>query len=1241
MRKTSAHRIPRAALSLLLAAATLLSFIVIPASAAKEATLTLSDDLLSLDLSEETFIATLKVPATGEKSNWSAEDWSDWTQSIRWSLTRDSVDVQDPEFYPNIYTGDYLENWMSWGYKDHHGSDGEPYFTLEAPVVTVEDGTATVTLEFSHGIFFNMRDEKLPLVTNSLQAIGSNTFRYARNVWPSFIGSYEFAAEAGGAVIASTGMEINVYESNLRQDELYDELMEIKALAEEKDRYFDVRSFGKSTDGRDQWYVVVSDSEKSVKAFKEMNAKAMTDPEAVLAEIEDGKDYRMPIMLNNVHPDEAGGVDAHTNLLRTLATADTVPWNTITGLTSGEEVDMSMFDPKIVDFATTSDDGETEYAFTGYGLKISATTVNDNGNDGRTDASEYYTFSQTKYMDVDEILSNLIIIVSPDENPDGRTYNTRPNANGFDLNRDASNQTQVETRNIAKLISEWNPVAFIEFHGFTAQFLCEPCTPPHEPNLEYDLFVENFMLGAEAYGNSALATMSVQHKDEFETKYQTYYTPLRDSYDPETGWDAWDDLSTNYTPSYAMLNCGSMGFTIETPSGGESAVRLLESGMYGLWQFLSDCKDSCYTAQLEFFRRGIANEDHRAEMEEWYVDMSNNTLASDTWRIPYAGNDNYFPEYYVLPVDAGSQRDPADAYEMAEFLMRNGVKVSTLTKDVAVGGTTYKAGSLVIDMYQAKRNYANCVLNIGYNASASGFPDLYSESVASYPSMRGFDCVVITTKGAFDGALTELSQVIAATQVTGEGSIVILSNNGDETARAVNAMLAGGKAVGMVTEGEHKGDFVISGESFSAVADRFTLVATRTAEMPVARAIEEPTLFLVGRYADFGDDKVSSGYYAQWFADGYGFVNYDNIHNNGTSNYDVMAYQNQLGFKVTGDPSQADIIIGSVALNAGANGDAAVAAVRSGTPYIATGPNPLKYIQADLVPALAYESMGMEALHTVEYPSDSLTTASQTADGDNIIYTYNCDVLTAYPENAQVLIRAAAKDSFIVGCMIDGDISGGVEAISCEVDGMDLTIFANSIVNRSHQQDDYLFATNTIYSKMLSGSTMTQTDLDRVCFEDVTIDHWAADGIDYAVRKGLMIGTSDSVFAPANTTTYGMMATILARHAGVDTANGHTWFEKGMAWGDANGLTDGTEAEAPITRAQIAIMLFRYAKGEGDTALLADFADADALSGETAQAMAWAVKEGIVTGKPGKLLDPAGTASRAEMAVMLTRYFTK
>ena len=1310
---------------------------------------TVDDDLLCLDMSTETFNATLTTAVSDEQSGWTQDQWEAWADSITLSLTRDKVDVQNPALYPNIYTGDDLENWMSWGTNGNHGSDGVPYFTLEDPVVTVADGYATVKLTFSHGIFFNMNDPKLPLVTNSLQAIGSNTFRYARNVWPSFIGNYELSAKIGDTVLATTPMEINVYESNVRQDELYDELMEIKALAEANGRYFDVQSFGKSTDGYDQWYAVVSDSAESVANFKEMNALAQTDPEAVLAQIEAGKDYRIPIMMNNVHSDEAGGVDAHTNLLRTLATEDTIKWNTITGLVDGE-VDMSQYDPKIVDFAITSDDGETDYGFTGYGLKISATDINSNGNDGRTDASAYYTFSEDKELKVGEILDNLIIIVTPDENPDGRTYNTRPNGNGFDLNRDASNQTQVETQNIAKLISEWNPVAFVEFHGFTAQFLVEPCTPPHEPNLEYDLFVEQFLLGAEAYGNAALATMSVQHKDEFETKYQTYYTPLRDSFDAETGWDAWDDLSTNYTPSYAMLNCGSMGFTIETPSGGESSVRLLESGAYGLWQFLSDCKDTCYKAQLEFFRRGINNEDHRAEMESWYVDMSNQQLPSDTWRVPYEGNDKYFPEYYVLPVDAASQRDPADAYEMAEFLMRNGVKVSTLTKDTTVDGVTYKAGSLVVNMYQAKRNYANCLLNLGNDASASGFPSLYSESVSSFPSMRGFDCIAIDTIGAFDGALKELTEVNASSQVTGSGSIVILANNGDETVRAVNALLDAGKKVGMITEGDYKGDFVLSYNDYASIASSYTLVVTRTNTMPVAYEISKPTLFLTGRYANFGDDKVTSGYYTEWFADGYGFINYDNIHNNGTSNYDVMAYVKQMGFTVVDDPAEADIIIGSVALNSGAWGDQAVAAVKAGTPYIATGSSTLSYIKNNLITGLDYKTNGQEALHNVVYPSDSLITASQAADGDTVIYSLNCAVLTSYPENAQVLIKATDQDSFIVGCMAGGNIDGGVEAIALEQDGMDITIFANSIVNRAHQQDDYLFATNTIYSKMLSdeqmeistssggssggstsyaitvedsdigtvtssrksaskGTTVTLTvkpdegyKLDKLTvtqkngddvkltdkgngtytfsmpsaavtveasfikddapvetslpFTDVKTGDWFYEAVKYAYDQKLMDGTSSTTFAPLMTTNRAMVVTILWRQAGspvvnyamnFDDVESGVWYTEAVRWAASENIVKGYSdtAFAPndtVTREQLAVILYRYAqyKGYDVTAkgALTGFSDGAKTSSWATEAMEWAVGSKLLSGKGGNVLDPTGTATRAEVAQIFMNF---
>ena len=1248
-------------LSLLMAVSLLLSLTVLPAAASEPAgtagaTLTLDDDLLSLDLSEETFTATLTVPVSDEQAAWDDAAWADWAGAITWSLTRGETDVQDPALYPNIYTGDDLENWMSWGTINQHGADGEPYFTLAEPVVTVSGGTATVTQVFSHGIFFNMDDETLPEVTNSLQAIGSNTFRYARNVWPSFIGNYRLAAEAEGQVLATAPMEINVYESNTRQDEIYDELMELKALAEAKGRYFDVQSFGKSTAGYDQWYAVVSDSAQSVADFQEMNALAQTDPEAVLAEIEAGKDYRIPIMMNNVHPDEAGAVDAHLNLLRVLATEDTITWNTITGLTEGE-VDKSQYDPKIVDFAITSDDGETEYGFTGYGLKISATDVNGNGNDGRTDASAYYTFSEDKTLVVDEILDNLIIIVTPDENPDGRTYNTRPNGNGFDLNRDASNQTQVETRNITKLINQWNPVAFVEFHGFTAQFLVEPCTPPHEPNLEYDLFVDQFLLGAEAYGNAALATMSVQHKDEFETKYQTYYTPLRDSYDAETGWDAWDDLSTNYTPSYAMLNCGAMGFTIETPSGGESSVRLLESGAYGLWQFLSDCKDTCYKDQLEFFRRGINNEDHSEEMEPWYVDMSNQTLDPDIWRVPYEGNGKYFPEYYVLPVDAASQRDPADAYEMAQFLLRNGVKVSVLTEDTVVDGVTYKAGSLVVNMYQAKRNYANCVLNLGNNASASGFPSLYSESVSSFPSMRGFDCIAIDTVGAFEGALEEVTEVNGVSQVAGDGDVVILSNNGSETVRAVNALLDAGRAVGMITEGGNKGDFVVSYADYASVAGDYALVATRTEQMPMAYQIEKPTLFLTGRYDDFGDDKVTSGYYTQWFADGYGFINYDNIHNNGTSNYDLMAYAEQLGFTIVDDPAQADIIIGSVALNSGAWGEEAVAAVKAGTPYIATGSSPLSYIAENLVPGLTYQTNGQEALHNVVYPSDSLITASQTADGDTVIYSLNCAVLTAYPEEAQVLIRATEEDSFIVGCMAGGSIDGGVEAIALERDGMDLTIFANSIVNRAHQQDDYLFATNAIYSKMLGDTPMELTGASALPFTDVSAGDWYCDAVTYVYENGLMGGTSASTFAPGVATDRAMMVTLLWRLDGepvvnylmdfTDVAEG-LWYSEAVRWASSEGVVTGAGGgtyapTAAITREQMAVMLYRYAQYKGyDVSpggmAAREYADYDQVSSWAQSAVDWAVETGLISGVGSATLNPQGSSTRAEIATMLMRF---
>lgn len=682
-----------------------------------------------------------------------------------------------------------------------------------------------------------------------------------------------------------------------------------------------------------------------------------------------------------------------------------------------------------------------------------------------------------------------------------------------------------------------------------------------------------------------------------------------------------------------MLNCGSLGYTIETPYNNEASTDLFEYGVYGLIDYVMEHKDDIYHNQLEFFLRGIENEDHRDSMEKWYVDVNNKQLQSDTWRVPYEENDNYFPEYYVIPVDAASQRDPADAYEMGRFLLRNGVRVSMLDTDTAVGGVTYRAGSLVVDMHQAKRNYANAVLWEGADASASGFPDLYSESVTNFPAMRGFDCIPIAAEGAFAGKLTEVSTVTGRSQLTGTaGDVVILSNNGSEAVRAVNALLDAGRTVSLITSGDHKGDFALSLASYETVADDFVLSATRTAEAPAASAIRKPTLFLAGRYDAFSGAKLTEGYFAQWFRDGYGFRNYRNVYSNGTSNYDIETYIDQLGFTVTDDPAKADIIVGNVALDQGEKGAAAVAAVKAGTPYIATGSDPLEYISKNLVTDLTYTTLGMEALHTVTYPTDSLITASYAADGDHVLYTYSCGVLTSVPAGATVLIQAAEQDSFIAGCCLNENgtpIDGFVEAIALERDGMDLTIFANSVNNRAHQQDDYRYVTNAIYAKMSTGGAG---------FTDVPASHWAAGGIAYAVENGLMTGTSRTTFAPAAPTTRGMMMTILARQDGVSTSGGGTWYEKGMAWAKENGISDGSAPNGSITREQLAVMLYRASGADAGSAELSAFADSKAVSSWAAEAMSWAVGQGVITGKKGNLLDPGGTASRAEVAVMLQRY---
>ncbi|MFO7625467.1 MAG: M14 family zinc carboxypeptidase, partial [Anaerolineales bacterium] len=92
--------------------------------------------------------------------------------------------------------------------------------------------------------------------------------------------------------------------------------------------------------------------------------------------------------------------------------------------------------------------------------------------------------------EVQSILSKVILLVNVVQNPDGRVLGTRANANGIDLNRDFITQSQPETRATVQVIKDWNPMVILDLHGFVSPMLIEPCTPPHNPNYEYDLYIK-------------------------------------------------------------------------------------------------------------------------------------------------------------------------------------------------------------------------------------------------------------------------------------------------------------------------------------------------------------------------------------------------------------------------------------------------------------------------------------------------------------------------------------------------------------------------------------------------------------------------------------------------------------------------------------------------------------------------------------------------------------------------------
>ena len=178
-------------------------------------------------------------------------------------------------------------------------------------------------------------------------------------------------------------------------------------------------------------------------------------------------------------------------------------------------------------------------------------------------------------------------------------------------------------------------------------------------------------------------------------------------------------------------------------------------------------------------------------------------------------------------------------------------------------------------------------------------------------------------------------------------------------------------------------------------------------------------------------------------------------------------------------------------------------------------------------------------------------------------------------------------------------------------------------------------------------------------FTDVSEKDWFYNDAMFVYKNGLMLGTSKTLFGPHGTVTRGMMATILWRMEGSLAPKGENsftdveagrWYADAITWTAENGIFAGYSKDKfgpddPITREQLTAIFYRYADYKGYkltvTGNLDKFEDADKITDYAKTVMQWAVGNGLIKGKSETLLDPQGTATRAEIAAMLHRFVEK
>ena len=296
--------------------------------------------------------------------------------------------------------------------------------------------------------------------------------------------------------------------------------------------------------------------------------------------------------------------------------------------------------------------------------------------------------------EVDRILDRSVVLFNVIQNPDGRIAGLRQNGNGFDLNRDFLTQAQPETKASVGIMQKWQPPDMLDLHGYlTPVMLIEATTKPHNPGIEYDLWLKwnqtridanEAALNAGGYG--VQRPINDWCADAGEAyPYAGGVCPTNDATTSDDGLapgpaaaEGWDDWGPFYTPMYSQL-VGMNGSTVEmcqlTSCGGRLGARIQqEITTWSTLLFNVEERHDVLMDELEIYRRNAADAPRPACCPP-----------------PFDVRNNWMHDYhkaFVIPLGEGQRSDP-EANRLVEWLLLNGAEVEELKRDTRFEGQTF------------------------------------------------------------------------------------------------------------------------------------------------------------------------------------------------------------------------------------------------------------------------------------------------------------------------------------------------------------------------------------------------------------------------------------------------------------------------------------------------------------------------------------------------------------------------